>query len=1517
MNWLSLPVRGVAASLAAAVVTAGAAIPEYGTAPVISEFLASNGSGLTDQFGSREDWLEIHNPTKAVVNLNGWYLTANITNLKKWKIPAVTLPAGGYMVVFASNRDLKVTANPLHTNFKLGASGEYLALVKPDGTTVVSEFNPTFPAQVSDISYGLTPVAGEPSVLLAAGSPADVLVPSGTLPTNWKLPTFTPDAAWTNGLSGVGFDVTPVAAGGAKILFVVDTNATAAARAGDDSVVARLTNTFGHVVTTVDDNAVQATSATGKDLVLVSSSVVASAVSTKLKDVPVPVVNWERGLTDDFLLSGVGSAVTSQSIHVTTAGSAHPMGAGFVPGPLTVRNASGTLNAADLSNLAEDAVVVATADGGKPVIVEVAAGKKLRGTATAPAARIHTFLGDDGVAALNANGLALFDACILHALGAFVPPPPYQSLIGHDLTASMHGVRSSACMRFTFVPESVSQLRAMLLKMRCDDGYVAWLNGVEIARRNAPLSLAWNSAATAAGVGTDVETIDVSGHLDLLVAGSVNVLAIQGLNRSVTDDDFLIMPELVAATGVTTKEEYYTSPTPAAANLTSTLGIVPEVAFSAERGYFSGPFSLTLSSAMPEAQIRYTLDGTAPTVTTGLVYTAPIPVTTTTTVRACAYRTGYTSLRPETRTYLYLPDIIQQPATIAGWPNPQISTGVVNKVHDYEMDPTLTADPAFREEMIEGFSQIPTVSVVVKKSDMWTSLGEGGFYRGTDLERAASVEYINPGNPGENTQADCGIQGHSHDRMKRSLRLSFKAAYGDKKFDSAMFTGVPWGGASGNREVDNIVLRAGNNHSFARHWNPTTSTCTEDEWYRATQIAMGRPGSPGRYVHLFINGIYWGLYNAVQRPDADFAAGSLGGEKADWFSVNHGGVHGGDSARWDYLTTTLTGKNMANAANYAELGQYVDLPAFVDYLLCSFYSGMDDWPANNWWGGNRNNPAGPFEFFTWDGETAWGTGNGSNLTAWVHPTFRSVNPISSDAPAVRIWQAARANPDFIAMIGDRLHKHLSAGGALSTTEAVDRWNRINNHVKDAIYADCARWGDTMQEPPTRPTVEWQNEVDRVRNLMLTGTAAGTGTTDNGTILKNAMRVQGFFPSINPPAFSQEGGEVPQDYLLEMVNPNATGVIYYTLDGTDPRKSGGGIAPSAAIYTRPVEIDYTLGVKARVRQGSTWSALNERTFISEGPAPLRVTEIMYHPAPPSPGELAEGFADGDDFEFLEFRNIGTQGLDLTGATFTSGLTFTFGEKMLPPGGSVLLVKNAAAFVARYDTGIAVDGVYEGSLENSGERLRLKSAAGNTLFDITYDDAWHPGTDGEGHSLVPVDPLAALSAFESAEGWRPSSNVHGSPGGADPPPTVEPPHLTFELWRQAVFPPEQLGNEFISGAEADADEDGLANVLEYVVGTNPLVPQSARAGVEGGVTRGAPDLVRTAGGWSLIFSRRKEIELTGLTVTPQSGRELDDWAALEGEPVILDSDDEVDVFAVDIPPGESPAAFFRLCVGVAQP
>ncbi len=124
--------------------------------PVITEFMAANSKNLADADGDFSDWIELHNPNAATVNLDGWYLTDSARSKTKWKFPAISLPAGGYLVVFASNKNKRDPTRQLHTNFTLDAAGEYLALVKPDGTSVTSEFLPTFPAQLSDFSYGLT-----------------------------------------------------------------------------------------------------------------------------------------------------------------------------------------------------------------------------------------------------------------------------------------------------------------------------------------------------------------------------------------------------------------------------------------------------------------------------------------------------------------------------------------------------------------------------------------------------------------------------------------------------------------------------------------------------------------------------------------------------------------------------------------------------------------------------------------------------------------------------------------------------------------------------------------------------------------------------------------------------------------------------------------------------------------------------------------------------------------------------------------------------------------------------------------------------------------------------------------------------------------------------------------------------------------------------------------------------------------------------------------------------------------
>lgn len=147
--------------------------------PVISEFMAANDSAVADNDGAFSDWIEIYNPDGAPVTLDGWHLTDNAARKTKWTFPAVTVPARGYVVVYASGKDRRDPARPLHTNFSLDADGEYLALVRPDGNTPSFEFTPGFPAQYPDTSYGL-PAPGATPTFLRQPTAGAANAPAGT-----------------------------------------------------------------------------------------------------------------------------------------------------------------------------------------------------------------------------------------------------------------------------------------------------------------------------------------------------------------------------------------------------------------------------------------------------------------------------------------------------------------------------------------------------------------------------------------------------------------------------------------------------------------------------------------------------------------------------------------------------------------------------------------------------------------------------------------------------------------------------------------------------------------------------------------------------------------------------------------------------------------------------------------------------------------------------------------------------------------------------------------------------------------------------------------------------------------------------------------------------------------------------------------------------------------------------------------------------------------------------------------
>ena len=171
--------------------------------------------------------------------------------------------------------------------------------------------------------------------------------------------------------------------------------------------------------------------------------------------------------------------------------------------------------------------------------------------------------------------------------------------------------------------------------------------------------------------------------------------------------------------------------------------------------------------------------------------------------------------------------------------------------------------------------------------------------------------------------------------------------------------------------------------------------------------------------------------------------------------------------------------------------------------------------------------------------------------------------------------------------------------------------------------------------------------------------------------------------------------------------------------------------------------------------------------------LRITEINYHPHPPTAEELAQNpNLEDEDFEFIELTNISDQPLDLAGTQFvqiqdgqdTEGVEFSFSDgriSQLAPGECVLIVEDTAAFALRYGNQIPIAGQWVGGLSNRRETLTLISGAA-TVQQFAYQDNWYPETDGAGSSLVIVNPEADLPAWNQQEGWSLSGIHGGSPG-----------------------------------------------------------------------------------------------------------------------------------------------------------
>lgn len=473
--------------------------PASAAGPVITEFMAANSETLLDEDQQASDWIEIHNPDPTPVNLAGWSLTDDPTQLTLWRFPDRTLAPGGFLVVFASGKNRTAAAPaPLHTNFRLEAAGEFLALVQPDGQTLASAFSPNFPAQIADVSFG-TPTRTGPRDLLATSLPR-FLVPTqaSQLPPNWTQPVFIPDATWRTGSGlGVGFDSTT--AGPAAGTNLARTGRTDQSSAGfgfsPDAAIDGDPDTFTHTAT--DDN--QSTWSVDLGAAFELARIVirnrTSCCQSRLRDLHVTLLGPD-----------------AQSV-VWRSDLLNPENQLGSPASITL----------DFAELNLDAPLA------RVVRIERIPDPDLSGSGG---------VGNDD----EDNVLSLGEVEVFGISGLSLAPA-----LRTDLADLMPGQASSAFLRIPFVLEDPASLRGLELQFRYNDGVALHLNGTPIDQRHSPANPLWNSLALEPRDKTNsltFESLDLAPFRNLWIPGT-NWLAVQVLNAGISDPDLLFDARLI------------------------------------------------------------------------------------------------------------------------------------------------------------------------------------------------------------------------------------------------------------------------------------------------------------------------------------------------------------------------------------------------------------------------------------------------------------------------------------------------------------------------------------------------------------------------------------------------------------------------------------------------------------------------------------------------------------------------------------------------------------------------------------------------------------------------------------------------------------------------------------------------------------------------------------------------------------------------------------------------------------
>lgn len=911
--------------------------------------------------------------------------------------------------------------------------------------------------------------------------------------------------------------------------------------------------------------------------------------------------------------------------------------------------------------------------------------------------------------------------------------------LGTDVGPEMLRVNPSVYVRIPFELAEVPPVDILKLRIKYDDGFAAFLNGVPVAAVNAPTALAWNSAASRAHSPTLLEEIDISQHRGALRAGK-NVLAIQGMNSAVAGNDVYILPELemvdVQATDPQ-KTNYFPQSTPRQPNVFPGFPqAAPRPFVTPQSGTYVDGVEVELGTSLPGAVIRFTADETTPTESS-TEYGGPFEVTGASRIIARVFKDGFLPGPPTAVTYLV----------------------VAQANSDFS-------------------SNLPIVVCTTFARPMGTNCGGGPYTPG-------HIMVIEPGPDGR-----ANITDEPTVSTMAQFRRRGSSTCGNEKFSFNVEV-IDLQGR--DREVDvfnfpresDYIMYAPNNFDRSLMRNPIAYWMSREVgWWAARSrnvecvFHIGR--GPISFNTRTFTPSYFGVYNFMEKckqhplkidvaqitPQDRVEPEVSGGYVLRRDRVGQGEVTtdaGGYSSlvfvypklpitqQRTYITQFI---NRAIASLNPRVGKQedndnIDFTGWIDHHILNWYpKNVDAFRLSGYFHKDRGGRLvmGP----VWDYDRTMGcsdddrardplgwendnVGDGGTdyfqaggLGSWYSHLFSSQPPMSNTP-----WNEAYRNRWRELRRGPLKTQSISA--------QVEAWG---TEMAEAAERNFARW------PGNRPRFgSYQGEVNHLKNWLAT----------------RADWIDAQF--IERPRFDPAGGFVDAGLQVQILISTGAKIIY-TMDGTDPRGTDSKPSAAAVEYTGPITIGSNVKMRARALEGdSFWTGLTEETYVVEEPN-LMVTELMYNPAPPTPQEDPDRRFTAARMEFIEITNVGDTAVPLLGVKFTRGVTFGFDEvvpiQSIGPRESLVLVVDAAAFRARYGNGPRIGGQYRGAFAETSEAVTIVSPLGQPLVDFTYNSTWYPETNAGGRSLVNADPLAPNVGLSDPARWRPSSVANGTPG-----------------------------------------------------------------------------------------------------------------------------------------------------------